>query len=49
MRIGLGSYNQAGGGSPLNDRHSIYIGYGQSLTGDHWYKNILRLEYNFWF
>jgi hypothetical protein len=49
VRIGLGSYNQAGGGSPLNDRHSIYIGYGQSLTGDHWYKNILRLEYNFWF
>jgi len=49
LRIGLGDYSQAGGGSGLNDRHSIYVGYGTALTGDHWYKNTFRLEYNFWF
>ena len=49
LRIGLGNYDQAGGGSALNDKHSLYIGYGRSLTGDHWYKDMLRLEYNYWF
>src|SRR5205823_5370400 len=49
VRIGLGNYNQAGGGSGLNDRHSFYVGYGQALTGDHWYKQDIRAEYNFWF
>jgi hypothetical protein len=49
LRFGLGSYNQAGGGSALNDRHSLYVGYGHALTGDHWYRDILRVEYNFWF
>jgi hypothetical protein len=49
LRIGLGDYSQAGGGSPLNDRHSIYIGYGHALTGDHWYKDIIRVEYTFYF
>ncbi len=49
LRFGLGDYSRAGGGSGLNDRHSIYIGYGTNLTGDHWYRDIFRLEYNFWF
>jgi hypothetical protein len=49
LRIGLGNYNQPGGGSGLNDRHSLYFGYGRALTGDHWYRDDLRLEYNFWF
>ena len=49
LRFGLGNYTQAGGGSGLNDRHSFYVGYGHALTGDHWYKDVLRLEYNFWF
>ncbi|MBV8607041.1 MAG: hypothetical protein JO034_06230, partial [Singulisphaera sp.] len=45
----LGNYSQSGGGSALNDRHSLYVGYGHAITGDHWYKDMLRLEYNFWF
>jgi hypothetical protein len=49
LRFGLGNYGQPGGGSALNDRHSLYVGYGQTLTGDHWYKNMFRVEYNFWF
>jgi hypothetical protein len=49
IRIGLGQYNEPGGGSNLNDRHSFYVGYGQALTGDHWYREILRVEYNYWF
>ena len=49
LRIGFGDYRQAGGGSGLNDRHSLYVGYGRAITGDHWYKDTFRLEYNFWF
>lgn len=49
IRIGLGNYNQAGGGSPLNDRHSLYVGYGRCITGGAWYRDTFRLEYNFWF
>lgn len=49
IRIGLGDYSQAGGGSALNDRHSLYVGYGRAITGDHWYRDTFRLEYNFWF
>jgi len=49
LRIGLGSYGQAGGGSALNDRHSFYVGYGRALTGEHWYRDTFRLEYNFWY
>jgi len=36
------------GGSALNrdlTNHSLYIGYGRALTGDVWYKDILRVEY----
>ncbi|HMB08120.1 MAG TPA: hypothetical protein VKP69_30865 [Isosphaeraceae bacterium] len=49
LRIGLGNYYQPGGGSGLNDRHSLYVGYGRALTGEHWYRDMLRVEYNFWF
>jgi hypothetical protein len=49
IRIGIGNYNQAGGGSALNDRHSVYVGYGRCITGDAWYRDVFRLEYNFWF
>lgn len=49
LRLGLGDYSNPGGGSGLNDRHSLYIGYGHALTGDHWYRDMARVEYNFWF
>lgn len=49
VRIGFGEYDRAGGGSVLNDRHSIYVGYGRALTGDHWYQDIFRLDYQFYF
>jgi hypothetical protein len=49
VRIGFGQYGAPGGGSQLNDRSSIYIGYAHALTGDFWYKDMLRLEYNFYF
>jgi hypothetical protein len=43
-RIGIGDYFRNGGASPLNDKVSLYAGYGRSLTGDVWYTNIFRLE-----
>ena len=49
LRIGLGNYDAAGGGSLLNDRHSFYVGYGRALTGDHWYQDTVRVEYNYLF
>jgi hypothetical protein len=49
LQIGIGNYTQAGGGSMLNDRHTLGVSYGRVLTGDHWYKDIIRVEYNFWF
>jgi hypothetical protein len=49
LRIGFGQYNLPGGGSQLNDRSSFYIGYARALTGDVWYKDMLRVEYNFYF
>ena len=31
---------------PANlSRSDLYIGYGRALTGDVWYKDILRVEY----
>ncbi|HMC63973.1 MAG TPA: hypothetical protein VKI65_03465 [Gemmataceae bacterium] len=33
VRLGLGDYN------------SLYVGYGRALTGDVWYKDIVRVEY----
>jgi hypothetical protein len=44
VRFGLGDYNLPGGGSQLNDRASLYVGYARALTGDVWYQNMFRLE-----
>jgi hypothetical protein len=44
VRFGLGDYNRPGGGSQLNDRASLYVGYARALTGDFWYKDMLRVE-----
>jgi hypothetical protein len=33
----------------FGDAHDIYIGYGHVLTGEHWYKEIARVEYRFAF
>jgi hypothetical protein len=49
IRMGIGNYNRPGGATPLNDRHSLYVGYGRCITGDAWYRDTFRLEYNFWF
>jgi hypothetical protein len=49
IQFGLGNYGAPGGGSNLNDRHTLGISYGRAITGNHWYRDILRVEYNFWF
>jgi hypothetical protein len=49
LRIGFGQYGAPGGGSQLNDKSSFYFGYARALTGDVWYKDMLRVEYNFYF
>lgn len=33
----------------FNERGSLYLGYGRALTGEVWYKDILRLEYRLLF
>jgi hypothetical protein len=33
----------------LGDYGSLYLGYGRPLTGDYWYKDLIRLEYRFTF
>jgi hypothetical protein len=48
-RFAIGDYFKSGGSTPLNDRVSLYAGYGRSLTGDVWYKNIFRLELTIFF
>jgi hypothetical protein len=49
LRFGLGDYNLPGGGSQLNDRASLYVGYARALTGDVWYQNMFRLELNWYY
>jgi hypothetical protein len=45
VRLGFGSLV-----GPANlSRSELYIGYGRALTGDVWYKDILRVEYNWRF
>ena len=41
VRFGFGGLEERG----LLSRSDVYIGYGRALTGDVWYKDILRLEY----
>jgi hypothetical protein len=40
VRIGLGELTEPGNTS----RADLYVGYGRALTGDVWYKNMLRVE-----
>lgn len=43
IRIGLGCPTENG------DRSDVYIGYGRALTGEVWYKDLVRVEYRrFW-
>ncbi len=46
VRIGFGDTNA---GQPYPTRSDLYIGYGRALTGQVWYKGLLRLEYRFFF
>lgn len=46
LRIGLGQPTVPGLNSTRSD---IYIGYGRALTGEVWYKDMLRLEYRRFF
>jgi hypothetical protein len=42
VRIGFGESRP---GSPYPTRSDLYIGYGRALTGEVWYKDMLRIEY----
>lgn len=42
VRIGLGAPRL---GQPFPTRSDLYIGYGRAMTGEVWYKDMLRLEY----
>lgn len=46
VRIGLGAPFVAPGSAPSQD---LYIGYGRALTGEVWYKDMLRIEYRKFF
>jgi hypothetical protein len=35
---------KVGGRVDIGDNFSIYVGFGRSLTGDFWYRNLLRVE-----
>jgi hypothetical protein len=51
VRIGFGRVDGLGGPfpSPSPTRNDIYIGYGRALTGEVWYKDVLRVEYRRFF
>jgi hypothetical protein len=49
LRIGLGNYSLAGGGSPLNDRVNLFVGYSRSVTGDYWYQDMFRLDLTWYY
>ncbi len=46
VRIGIGSVSA---GQPYPTRSDLYIGYGRALTGAVWYKDLLRVEYRYFF
>jgi hypothetical protein len=46
MRVGFG---QSQLGQPYPTRSDLYVGYGRALTGEVWYKNMLRVEYRWFF
>jgi hypothetical protein len=33
----------------IGNHNSIYVGYGQALTHEMWYKHLIRLEYRYTF
>jgi hypothetical protein len=45
VRIGFGALEERG----LLSSSDLYVGYGRALTGDVWYKDILRVEYRLHF
>jgi hypothetical protein len=45
LRIGFGKFV----GGPYPTPSDIYIGYGRAMTGEVWYKDMLRLEYRRFF
>ncbi len=46
VRVGLGCPTP---GSPYATRSDLYIGYGRALTGEVWYKDLLRIEFRRFF
>jgi hypothetical protein len=40
---------KAGFRTSIGSRNSIYVGYGQALTHEMWYKHIVRIEYRYTF
>jgi hypothetical protein len=41
VRVGFGAMEERG----MLSRSDLYVGYGRALTGDVWYKDILRVEF----
>jgi hypothetical protein len=46
LRVGFGETTL---GVPYATRSDLYIGYGRALTGEVWYKNMLRVEFRYFF
>ena len=46
VRIGFGETNL---GQPYATKSDLYIGYGRALTGEVWYKDMLRVEFRYFF
>ena len=40
---------KAGVRTNIGFHNSVYVGFGQALTHDDWYKHIVRLEYRYSF
>jgi hypothetical protein len=46
LRVGFGSPRQ---NSPYRSRSDLYVGYGRALTGEVWYKDMIRVEFRRFF
>jgi hypothetical protein len=40
---------KVGARTAIGDHNSFYLGYGQALSHELWYKHIVRLEYRYTF
>jgi hypothetical protein len=40
---------KAGARASIGSHNSIYVGFGQAVTHDIWYKHLVRLEYRYAF